>query len=166
MNPRAPGFTLIELVLVIAILSAIAVLALPRFSDLSTQAHRSSVAATAASFADAVIVVRAGVIARGLSGPNVDNVPNFGDGTVDVNVQGFPVGTGGANTITGVASCTQLWSALFQNPPTITTGAGTNFDYRATRAGQVCTYTYLRQISPARRFTYTATTGVVAVTNP
>ncbi len=52
------GFTLIELVAVIVILGTLAVVALPRFVDLSEQAHRATVKATAGQISTGVALVR------------------------------------------------------------------------------------------------------------
>ena len=120
------GFTLIELALIIVILSIIAIVALPRFIDLNTQATRSTVAGTAGSFQEAVILVRANLIARGLRGSLLD-VPGFGDGTVDIGTSGFPVDGGvvGGSTAEPMtpARCLNVWNAVLQNPPSITTSA-------------------------------------------
>ena len=51
---RNKGFTLIELVVVIAILAILAAFALPRFAQLSEQAHRSSIKGTAGALAAGV----------------------------------------------------------------------------------------------------------------
>ncbi|MEE3118236.1 MAG: prepilin-type N-terminal cleavage/methylation domain-containing protein, partial [Pseudomonadota bacterium] len=48
------GFTLIELVVVIAILAILAAFALPRFAQLSEQAHQSSIRATSGALAAGV----------------------------------------------------------------------------------------------------------------
>lgn len=167
------GFSLIELVFVIVLLTILGVLAAPRFIDIATDGHRSSVAGSAASFQEAVILVRATSIAKGLRGPR-NNIPDFGDGTVDINSNGFPVDTvlTGAtlynNTLT-TTRCMAVWNGILQNPPTITTSTSTAFDYRVTvnnGAVKTCTYTYRRSTSPTRSFTYSTITGRVTVVNP
>lgn len=159
------GFTLIELIMVIALLGLVAAAILPRFARIDTAAHKSAVAATAGSFRTAVILVRAAYLTKGYTGA-VDNVTGFGNNNVDVNTAGYPTDTANSNTITGTATCINVWNGIMDNAPSVTTGTSTTFDYRVTRAGQVCTYTYRRSTSPTRTITYNAATGVVTVVNP
>ncbi|MGA9032798.1 MAG: prepilin-type N-terminal cleavage/methylation domain-containing protein [Sulfuricaulis sp.] len=165
MPPSARGLTLVELITVIVLLAVLSAAALPRFTRIDAQAHKSSVAATAGSFRTAVILVHAAYFAKGLTGA-LDNLPGFGNNNVDVNTAGYPTDTAGSNTITGTATCVNVWNGIFQIAPSITTGTSTAFDYRVTRAGQTCTYTYRRSTSPTRSFTYNAANGVVTVINP
>ena len=83
---KQKGFTLIELVVVIAILAILAAFALPRFAQLSEQAHRSSVKATAGAMAAGVALVKAQWVTNGHTGASL-NVEGFGDGFVDVSLQ-------------------------------------------------------------------------------
>ena len=76
------GFTLIELVVVIAILAILAAFALPRFAQLSEEAHRSSVKATAGALAAGVALVKAQNVTNGSTGATLD-VDGFGNGLVD-----------------------------------------------------------------------------------
>jgi hypothetical protein len=52
------------------------------------------------------------------------------------------------------------------NAPSTTTTTSTAFDYRVTRAGQICTFTYRRSVSPTRSIAYNAANGSVTVINP
>lgn len=172
------GFTLIEMTIIIVVLGILAAAGIPRFINMSTEALRSSVAGTAASLQEAVIMMQAAVTAKGLRGP-LNNVSGFGDGTVDINSVGFPADTTSANPVSNDtmtnAKCLNVWNGILQNPPTITTSAAvystTNpQDYRAQVVGPVinrlCRYTYRKVASPVRRFDYYVNTGRVIVTNP
>lgn len=159
------GFTLIEMIVVIVLLGLLAAAAFPRFSRIDTAAHKSSVAGTASAFRTAVILVHTAYFARGYSGA-VDNIIGFGNNNVDVNTAGYPTDTNNSNTITGTATCQRVWNGILDSAPTTTTTTSTAFDYRITRSGQICTYTYRRSTSPTRSITYNAATGVITVINP
>lgn len=156
---------MVELVVVIVLVGILAAAALPKLSSFNSAAHKSSVANTAAAFRTAVNLVHVTYIQNGLTGSQ-DNIPDFGTGNVDVNTAGYPTDTADANSINSVIRCVNLWSGILESSLSITSGAGGGFDYVATRQGQTCTYTYQRDASTTRSFTYTATTGDVTVVNP
>lgn len=64
---KPAGFTLIELVIVIVILGILAAAALPRFSDLSTDARVSAVNGLAGSLRSAASIAHATQLAKGFS---------------------------------------------------------------------------------------------------
>ena len=64
---RHSGFTLIELVIVIVILGILAAAALPRFSDLSTDARLAAVNGLAGSLRSAASIAHATQLAKGYS---------------------------------------------------------------------------------------------------
>ncbi|MFW5823497.1 MAG: prepilin-type N-terminal cleavage/methylation domain-containing protein [Marinobacter sp.] len=138
------GFTLIELVVVIAILAILAAFALPRFAQLSEQAHSSSIQGTAGALSAGVALARAQWVSNGFTAATQD-LEGFGDGTVNMSDNGWPVSAGegqtGTNeTMTGVR-CVNVWEALLQsNAPTVSTGTDT--DYTAAASDSTCTYTY------------------------
>ena len=82
---------------VIVILGILAAVALPRFINVSKDAHESAVKGTGGALAAAVLLVRSQWEVNRSNGtdttPNT-NVTGFGDGTVDVNASGWPLGTG------------------------------------------------------------------------
>ena len=160
---RSKGFTLIELVVVIVILGILAAVALPRFINVTKDAHESAVRGAGGALASAVLLVRSQWEVNRNNGstttPNTD-VAGFGDGLVDVNASGWPLGTGAA------LDCADVWTSVLQgSAPTVT---GTSPDYVATLAGTACTYTY--QLDPpisattGDRIVYDSATGSVVTT--
>jgi len=166
------GFTLIELVVVIAILAILAAFALPRFAQLSEQAHESNIRATAGALTAGAALVKAQWVSNG-HGAAVVNLQGFGENNIDVSDEGWPVGTGladaaaasGAETM-GAPRCQQVWEGLLQsNAPTINQTAN-SADYQATVNSGDCRFVY-QPDGLASYIQYDANTGEVTVTiNP
>lgn len=167
---KQKGFTLIELVVVIAILAILAAFALPRFAQLSEQAHRSSVKATAGAMAAGVALVKAQWVTNGNTGASL-NVEGFGDGFVDVSANGWPVSVGAdsANATMGAPRCIEVWEGVMQaNAPRIAQTAGAGIEYVVTAPGGNCQFTYQLDGltgTNARQIIYDADTGSVTTVN-
>lgn len=71
MGLKQQGFTIIELVVVILLLGILAATALPRFIDVTTEAHTSVFESNAGALATGIALYRAEWTARGQPAPNV-----------------------------------------------------------------------------------------------
>lgn len=157
------GFTLIELVVVIAILAILAAFALPRFAQLSEQAHQSSIRATAGALAAGVALAKTQWVSNGFTTAQ-DNIVGFGNDNVDVNDEGWPTSVASndnASTMT-TTKCQEVWLGVLQsNAPTVS-ASGTP-EYLVTVDAGDCVFTY-QPDDQGSDITYDADTGEIITT--
>ena len=161
---RQRGFTIIELIVVILLLGILTATALPRFLDVTDEAHQAVQDAVIGGLATGGALFRAQWIAEGQPASTVA-ISAFNN--LKANTNGYPVSvTGTTGSLADNTDCLEIFTGLLQEGrPTVaedstnvTTSATaitqTNIDAVATAdpdflsqwtAANVCTYAYIRQ---------------------
>ena len=172
------GFTIIELVVVILLLGILTATALPRFMDVTSQAHDAVVDGVLGGMNTGVALVRATWFAEGRN----TTVANFGLGGVGVNTSGYPTGNAGAAPSSNT-DCQTVYTDILQaggrpsigvmsiagtNPATSdVTGAGYADDFLAGHSATTCFYVYTGEGATVSSplLVYDTTTGTILLSS-
>ncbi len=153
---RQNGFTLLEVVMVLILLGVLAAMAIPRFVDLSEEAHDKVARATFASFMVGVNTARMQwAVSGGTSGPAT-------------NASGWPTGTPGGGNMTK-PRCRLVWGDVLISPPPVNTGTlGLGVDgWWNIGFFTLCIYVYQPDTTaPFHIISYNATNGEVVYFGP
>ncbi|RVU29673.1 type II secretion system protein [Neptunomonas marina] len=166
---RQSGFTIIELVVVIALLGILSAVALPRFIDVTQDARRAAVSGAAGGLGAGVALVRAQSVVDNVAAGNTVAIDGL---NIIANGRGYPVGTNGTAITDGsgdqtlnAADCVAIWGAVLQGSAPTVAASGTATDYVASASGSVCTYAYQvgRSATETRDITYDSNNGDVSI---
>ena len=163
---RTSGFTLIELIIVIVLLGILSAVALPRFMDLSGDAHAANAQGTASSLAVGANLARS----KYLINPQTTDFD--GNGTTITFTNGWPTGVDGVGEFTASAdACVSFWNAVLSSGgATVDTAVGDGVDYVAVADANGCLYEYRGNVPNTQDaiivIQYNQTTGGVSVTTP
>lgn len=169
---RPSGFTLVELIAVIVILSALAAAAIPRFVNVKSHAQVAAHRYNASTFQSSVTLARAFWMVSGAPSQKDerDNMPVFGPAptdTLDFGPTGWPVQHyNGPDVVLSTDSsvdCESMWPVLVNDSQlTASRHANSGVDYHVqyTGLGQCV---FVLQANPNLSFSYNTLTGLFTV---
>ncbi len=167
------GFTIIELVVVIILLGIMAATALPRFMDVTDEAHDSVVQGVYGGLQSGISLYHAQWVAEGQPDEGTQIV-DFGN--LRTNAEGYPYGTvdnsATDDDVVNDADCVAVFDNVLQaGAPSIEAVADVNAvdtstsDFATFASGDDCTYYYTAETATAgatvATFVYDTETGQV-----
>lgn len=153
------GVTLIELVIVIAILGILAAIVVPKFIDLSEEAAAGVIKQNGGALGSVFSTAQAKYLAQGGTGGSIV-VP--GPVVIPMNTNNWP----GTTPMT-VATCNLIWTGLMASAPPVSGGFTPNspgYGVFANAAG-TCFYIYQPDPTPIKAIIYNANTGSITYFN-
>ena len=149
------GFTIIELVVVIILLGIMAATALPRFMDVTDEAHDSVVIGVLGGMQSGMALYRAQWVAEGQPAPSTQ-IADFGN--LRVTPEGYPYGivdnSATVDDVVNDADCAAIFSNVLQaGAPSISAVdavgnvVGVTTDFATHENGDDCLYYYTAETS-------------------
>jgi prepilin-type N-terminal cleavage/methylation domain-containing protein len=162
---KQQGFTLIELIIVIVLLSILSVVAIPKFLSFQDDANAAIVNGTGAALSTSVELANYKWRASGNNG-QVNDLDIYGTGNnlIDINANGWPAQSTSTAEVSIVLNstddCISVWGALLNDgSPGVATD--TSQDYQVAYASNACTYFLVA--APDYSITYNSLTGSVTI---
>jgi prepilin-type N-terminal cleavage/methylation domain-containing protein len=154
---RQAGFTLIELIIVITLLGILSAVAVPRFIDLSVEAHKAAVSGTAGAFAVGLMLVRSDAVMKSVL-PHTSMEINGANVVVNQDLKPYhvttnPVLVADEDEEGSKEGCLKLWGILMgDGAPSLGENSSATSDYivsftTPTSTAGGCKYTYQKEVS-------------------